>query len=80
MMQCHVVLTIMLCSYVLHTTNKTLAHSTNGFSKSKEASKLIEIAFRGDPKIFRSAFRGKKIGQDYIGCSDFPDCRFYFWP
>ena len=28
----------------------------------------------------RSAVRGKKIGQDYIGCSDFPDCRFYFWP
>jgi DNA topoisomerase-3 len=28
----------------------------------------------------RSAVRGKKIGQDYIGCSNFPDCRFYFWP
>ena len=28
----------------------------------------------------RNAVRGKKVGQDYIGCSDFPDCRFYFWP
>ena len=32
------------------------------------------------PLEIRSAIRGKKTGQDYIGCSDFPDCRFYFWP
>jgi len=28
----------------------------------------------------RSAIRGKRIGQDYIGCSHFPECRFYSWP
>ena len=28
----------------------------------------------------RQAIRGKKIGQDYIGCSRFPDCRYFFWP
>lgn len=27
----------------------------------------------------RQAVRGKKIGQNYIGCSHFPDCRFYSW-
>ncbi len=34
----------------------------------------------GHPLEVRQAVRGKKIGQDYIGCSHFPDCRFYFWP
>ena len=28
----------------------------------------------------RQAVKGIKIGQDYIGCSNFPDCRFYLWP
>ncbi|WP_428357719.1 topoisomerase DNA-binding C4 zinc finger domain-containing protein [Methyloprofundus sp.] len=28
----------------------------------------------------RSAIRGKKIGQNYLGCSHFPECRFYTWP
>jgi len=28
----------------------------------------------------RSAVRGKRVGQSYIGCSNFPDCRFYYWP
>jgi len=28
----------------------------------------------------RSAIRGKRVGQNYIGCSNFPDCRFYYWP
>ncbi len=27
----------------------------------------------------RQAVRGKKIGQNYIGCSHFPECRFYSW-
>jgi hypothetical protein len=34
-------------AYVLHTTNKGLAHTTSGFSKSDDASHLLEIAFRG---------------------------------
>lgn len=34
-------------AYVLHTTNKGLAHTTSGFYKSVEASQLLEIAFRG---------------------------------
>lgn len=25
------------------------------------------------------AIRGQRVGQAYIGCSHFPDCRFYFW-
>jgi len=28
---------------------------------------------------FRQAVRGSKIGQRYIGCSAFPQCRFYSW-
>ena len=28
----------------------------------------------------RKAIRGKKIGLDYIGCRNFPQCQFYFWP
>ncbi|NOR81149.1 MAG: hypothetical protein GQ529_10020, partial [Methyloprofundus sp.] len=28
----------------------------------------------------RTAIRGKRIGQNYIGCSHFPECRFYAWP
>jgi len=28
----------------------------------------------------RQAIKGSKIGQSYIGCSNFPDCRFYHWP
>lgn len=27
----------------------------------------------------RQAVRGKKIGQDYIGCSQYPECRFFSW-
>jgi len=27
----------------------------------------------------RKAVRGTKIGQNYMGCSDFPKCRFYAW-
>lgn len=27
----------------------------------------------------RYAVRGSKVGQEYIGCTDFPDCRFYYW-
>ncbi len=28
----------------------------------------------------RQAIKGSKIGQSYIGCSNFPNCRFYYWP
>ncbi|MCW8930061.1 MAG: DNA topoisomerase III [Gammaproteobacteria bacterium] len=27
----------------------------------------------------RQAVRGQKVGQNYIGCSHYPDCRFYSW-
>jgi len=58
------------------TTNKALSTSTQSTQyragdKCPECANTLEI---------RSAVRGKKIGQDYIGCSHFPDCRFYFWP
>lgn len=46
-------------AYVLHTTNKALAHSTHGFSKSNEASKLLEIAFRGVPTLMVNNFYNK---------------------
>ncbi len=31
------------------------------------------------PLEIRQAVKGKRIGQDYIGCSGFPDCRFFSW-
>ncbi|MCK5663120.1 MAG: topoisomerase DNA-binding C4 zinc finger domain-containing protein, partial [Thiotrichaceae bacterium] len=31
------------------------------------------------PLEIRQAIRGTKIGQNYIGCSNFPQCRFYTW-
>ena len=34
----------------------------------------------GNKLEIRSAVRGQKVGQNYIGCSHFPDCRFYHWP
>ena len=43
-------------AYVLHTTNKGLAHNTYGFSKSDEASHLLEIAFRGVPTLMVTYF------------------------
>ncbi|MBL4783638.1 MAG: hypothetical protein JKX92_15505 [Porticoccaceae bacterium] len=46
-------------AYVLHTTNKALAHSTHGFLKSEEASKLLEIAFRGIPILMVNNFYNK---------------------
>jgi len=46
-------------AHVLHTTNKALAHSTHGFSKSEEASKLLEIAFRGIPILMVNNFYNK---------------------
>lgn len=43
-------------AYVLHATNKILAHSTKGFLKSDESSKLLEIAFRGVPTLMINNF------------------------
>lgn len=43
-------------AYVLHAANKVLAHSTHGFSKSDDASRLIEIAFRGVPTLMVNYF------------------------
>lgn len=43
-------------AYVLHATNKSLAHTTYGFSKSDEASHLLEIAFRGVPTLMVNYF------------------------
>lgn len=43
-------------AYVLHAANKVLAHSTQGFTKADEASKLIEIAFRGVPTLMVNNF------------------------
>jgi len=33
----------------------------------------------GQPLEIRQAVRGKKVGQNYIGCTNFPECRFYSW-
>lgn len=33
----------------------------------------------GHPLEIRQAVRGNKVGQNYIGCSQFPQCRFYSW-
>jgi hypothetical protein len=42
--------------YVLHTTNKALAHTTSEFRKSDRASVLLEIAFRGVLKLMEHYF------------------------
>mgnify|MGYP001827003439 CR=1 FL=1 len=34
----------------------------------------------GQPLEIRKAVKGPRIGQEYIGCSHFPECRFYRWP
>ena len=46
----------MALAYMIHAANKVLAHSTHGFSKSGEASRLIEIAFRGVPTLMINYF------------------------
>ena len=58
---------------------KVISQTTN-----RDSSKPVKA---GDPcpecqntLETRSAIRGKRVGQDYIGCSNFPDCRFYYWP
>ncbi len=33
----------------------------------------------GKPLEIRKAVKGRRIGQNYIGCSGFPDCRFFSW-
>lgn len=33
----------------------------------------------GKPLEIRKAVKGKRIGQNYIGCSGFPNCRFFSW-
>lgn len=33
----------------------------------------------GKPLEIRKAVKGKRIGQDYIGCSGFPECRYFSW-
>ena len=47
------------------------SHQYKAGDSCPECGNMLEI---------RSAVRGKRVGQNYIGCSDFPDCRFYFWP
>lgn len=54
-------------AYVLHTTNKGLAHTTSGFSKSDNASHLLEIAFRGVRTLMVNYFYNRL-------CIDPPDC------
>ncbi len=33
----------------------------------------------GQPLEIRKAVKGKRIGQDYTGCTGFPECRFFSW-
>jgi len=58
----------------VNTTFNTTTAIQNSQYKSGDAcpdcGHLLEI---------RQAVRGKKIGQDYIGCSHFPECHFYSW-
>ncbi|NOQ15375.1 MAG: DNA topoisomerase III [Methyloprofundus sp.] len=65
-------------------TPQTMGKSATVSSANNQPSKQLKA---GDPcpechhaLEIRSAIRGKKIGQDYIGCSHFPECRFYAWP
>ena len=67
------------------TNNRTQIKFTN--RNKTAASKISKQVKVGDPcpecnnaLETRSAIRGRRVGQDYIGCSHFPDCRFYYWP
>jgi DNA topoisomerase III len=56
------------------TQYKTRQQSSNQFNVGEPCPKCSH------PLEIRKAIRGSKVGMDYIGCSHFPDCRFYFWP
>ena len=56
------------------TQYKTRQQSSNQFNVDDPCPKCSH------PLEIRKAIRGSKVGMNYIGCSHFPDCRFYFWP
>ena len=56
------------------TQYKTRQQSPNQFNVGDPCPKCSH------PLEIRKAIRGNKVGMDYIGCSHFPDCRFYYWP
>ncbi len=58
-----------------------LSHVINPDSHSEKQYQAGDLCPKCHyPLEVRTAIRGKKIGQNYIGCSHFPDCRFYAWP
>lgn len=56
-------------------------HNTNSKTQLSKAVKAGDLCPECQNILeIRSAVRGKRIGQAYIGCNNFPDCRFYYWP
>lgn len=58
--------------------NNRIQSSTTKLLKQVKAGDLCPEC--NNTLEIRSAIRGARVGQDYIGCSHFPDCRFYYWP
>ena len=67
----------LLKTIVTQVKSPTAKSSDNKSAQYKVGDSCPEC---GDTLEIRSAIRGKRIGQRYIGCNNFPNCRFYFWP
>jgi DNA topoisomerase-3 len=65
-----------------HTLNKSgvISNRATNTAPAKQVKAGDPCPDCGNTLEIRSAIRGKRVGQDYIGCSHFPDCRFYLWP
>ena len=58
---------------------QAMATEPTGNSQSKQYQAGGSCPQCGHPLEIRKAVRGKKIGQDYLGCSHYPECRFFSW-
>lgn len=66
----------LLKAIISHIKQPAGNHSSHNKSQYKPGDLCPDC---NHPLETRQAVRGKKIGQTYIGCSHFPDCRFYSW-
>ncbi len=69
---------ISLVKAILHQSENLPGPSTTSTSKDYQLSQPCPAC--GQPLEMRTAVKGQRVGQNYIGCSHFPACRFYHWP